>query len=146
MSGVLAVLGGETNSFSLGTAGTLADDDEGLVGSAGITLSFDNDGTAVFLGNNVLGIQSFNWVNPTHMAASIAASGLTIRLDVNSGTAPSVGVTGTDLALSSDRLWNWARSTNGTTTANVSLTLKNGAGNTTLGPVTFDISVTVSGA
>ena len=79
-----------------------------------------------------------DWIKPK----TLAPGSYTIRAHVNSGTlAGSSSAVDSDLALSSSRAWAVERASTGTTTANVTFTIKDGGGNT-LKTGTVDISST----
>lgn len=106
--------------------------------SAQMTLTYTSAGAFTQAGLNVGTQESGSWVTPT----SLAPGAYTIRLHVNSGALSGGGsVVDTDLALTSNRSWNIARSGAGagTSTVSVTVTLKDGGG-ATVSTSTFTMS------
>lgn len=68
--------------------------------------------------------QSGSWVNPN----GAAPGGYTVRAHVVSGSSPSGSALDTDLALTSSRSWTIARTTIGTTTSTLTITIKDAGG------------------
>lgn len=129
MSFAMAMLmaGGFSITYSVGNGGSLLDsDDVTFSGQSSVTITFLSNGGATFTAENFGSIASFAWITPS----GLAPGSYTIRLDVDSGTSPTGANTGQDLALTSNRSWTWTRNTSGETTANITLTLKDGGGNT----------------
>lgn len=130
---VAALLGGGGPRFALPAGGT------GDVSSGGIsavtTLAMNSNGTFSIAGNTLGVLQSGNWVAPT----VYAPGAYTIRVHQNSGTAVTGSALDADLALSAGRSWVLTEAAIGTLTANLTLTLKDGAGNTLL-TATFNIT------
>ncbi len=124
MPGVLSILAGLVGAlFKLPVTDAV---DVAATGTSTATAAFNSDGTYSCAGATSGVSESGNWVTPV-----LAAPGsFTIRCHVNSGTTPTGSAVDTDLALTSNRSWISTRSTAGTTTCNVTLTLKNGAGDT----------------
>jgi hypothetical protein len=67
-----------------------------------------------------------DWVTPT----SLAPGSYTIRASTVSGAAPTGSAVDTDLALSSTRSWSHTQSGAGDTTTVLTITIKDGSGNT----------------
>jgi len=134
MTGAVAALAAAMGiRYGLPTA--VADSSAGVAAVG--TLNFTTAGGYSCVGNTLGTTQSGNWIVPT----TFAPGSYTIRLHLNSGTAPGSGpALDTDLALSSNRTWTWTQAAPGTTSANLTLTLKDGSGNTVL---TSTLSVSV---
>jgi hypothetical protein len=85
------------------------------------------------------GVATFDWYAPNTPGIG---SSYWARLDINSGTAPDGGgpATGVWHALSSALTWDWTRSVNGTTLANVTLRIASDSGGVTVvATATYDI-------
>ena len=135
MSGALAamLLGSGGPAYALPAGGT---GDVSSGGTAAVTTIAMNSNGAYSIAGNTLGVlQSGNWVTPT----VYAPGSYTIRVHQNSGTAVTGSALDSDLALSSNRSWTLTEAAIGTLTANLTLTLKDGGGNT-LKTATFDIT------
>ena len=94
--------------------------------SSSINTTFNTNGTFTTVGENAGTIESGNWVTPT----SLAPGSYTIRASLAFGTAPSGDTLDTDHALSSARSWALSQSGVGSKTCELTLTLKDGGGNT----------------
>lgn len=133
MSGILGMLAAISGpAYALPAGGT---GDVSTAIAAVTTLAMNSAGTYSIAGNTSGVLQSGNWVTPT----AFAPGAYTIRVHQNSGTAVTGSALDTDLALSSNRTWTLTEAAVGTLTANLTLTLKDGGGNT-VKTATFDIT------
>jgi hypothetical protein len=97
----------------------------------------NSNGTITTTGNT--SSAGSNWYTPT--TGGIGSS-YWAMLTVNSGTAPTSGTAGSVLFLNGGETWTWTRSTNGTTTANCTLTIYSDAGGVTaVASDSFSVSV-----
>jgi hypothetical protein len=108
-----------------------------IAASAGISIKSNGDftSTTIAAGEVDLG----DWISPK----GLAPNGCTIRCHKNSGTNPSGDALDSDLALTSTRSWSVSQVGAGSTTANITLTLKDVSGNT-LKTSTINITATSS--
>ena len=107
--------------------GTITDIDFVSPFSASVLLTYESDGTiSTFLTQGSDNADSLgNWIDPL----SSAPGTYEIKATLNSGSLSS-GTTGTWLALTSDRSWSVSRSTTGTTTANLTIEIRDNGGPT----------------
>jgi hypothetical protein len=101
-------------AFSITSIG----DTEASPTTATASLTLNSNGTITTTGNT--SSAGSNWYTPT--TGGIGSS-YWAMLTVNSGTAPTSGTAGSVLFLNGGETWTWTRSTNGTTTANCTLTI-----------------------
>jgi hypothetical protein len=124
MAGILSLLAGLVGiRFKLPTIDA---SDIAASGTSSASIQVNSNGAYLSAGATSGTAEAGNWVTPT----AAAPGSYTIRCHVNSGATPTGSAVDTDLACSSNRAWTNARATAGTTTSNVTLTLKDGAGNT----------------
>lgn len=108
-------------------SGTVTDIDFISPFSASVLLTYESDGTiSTFLTQGSDNADALgNWIDPL----SSAPGNYEIKATLSSGTLTS-GVTGTWLALTSDRSWSVSRSTTGTTSATLTIEIRDDGGPT----------------
>lgn len=125
MTGCLAATRGRGGPLFALPGGNSGDVSSG--GTAATTvLAMNTAGTFSIAGGTSGVLESGNWVTPT----IYAPGAYTIRAHLNSGTALTGSAMDVDLAISGNPSWSLTEAVVGTLTANVTLTLKDGGGNT----------------
>jgi hypothetical protein len=125
------------SSTTISFAITAIGDTEISPTNASASLAFNSDGTVTTTGNSSAALS--NWHTPTTTGIG---SSYWVQLTINSGSAPSSGSAGAVIPLSAGQTWTWNRTTNGTTTANCTITVYSDSGGVTaVGSDTFNVSV-----
>lgn len=111
--------------------------DTGVGTPAFIDYDLTNGGVVTYSSLNIGSGSLEQYVTPTS-----SASAYTIRAHVNSGTTPTGSTMDSDLALSSTRSWSLSQGVAGTTTCNLTMTLKRVSDGATVATATIILTAT----